>query len=143
MLIRTGLRFVTAALVALLVPSIAFAQPAPRDLSKQADEAWDHLKAYTVEKKQEAVDTGRKLVRAADQDIKDLQKAAAKAGNEARAELRKEIKGLKAQRAVASKKLNEMGKATESRWEGAKQGFVDAYRDLHQSIEKAAAKLKA
>jgi hypothetical protein len=41
----------------------------------------------------------------------------------------------------AYKKLDEMGKATAAAWDGAKNGFADAYKDLHDAFAKAKAKL--
>ncbi len=35
-----------------------------------------------------------------------------------------------------------MSKASASSWDSAKQGFADAYKDLSQSYDKAAARLK-
>jgi len=142
MLQRLGSMIIAGALVALAVPPFALAQPAPKDMSQKADESWESLKSYTVDKKKEAVATGRKVIRAIDRDLKDLDAAAAKAGGEAKAEMRKDIKALKAKRAEASKKLNAMGKATADAWDATKDGFVDAARDLHEAVKKAAAKLK-
>jgi hypothetical protein len=52
------------------------------------------------------------------------------------------VKELKAKRAQASKKLDEMGKASEAAWDEAKNGFADAYKDLQDSYDKAVKKLK-
>jgi hypothetical protein len=35
-----------------------------------------------------------------------------------------------------------MGKASASAWDSAKDGFADAYKDLHQAYDKAVKKLK-
>ena len=64
------------------------------------------------------------------------------ASGDAQVTYEKEIKTLKAQRAEAGKKLDEMGKASASSWDAVKQGFADAYKDLYHSYEKAVAKLK-
>jgi hypothetical protein len=107
-----------------------------------AADAWDTVKSYTVEKKDEAVSYGRKLVRETDRGIHDLERDAAKASGEIKAQRDRDIKELKAKRAQAAKKLDEMGKATASAWDSAKDGFADAYKDLHQAYDKAAKKLK-
>ena len=98
--------------------------PAPA----MAAETWDNVKTYTVEKKEEAVAYGKKLVRETDRQINGLEKSAAKE--------------LHAKRLQAGKKLDEMSKASAAAWEEAKNGFADAYKDLRQAYERAAAKVK-
>ena len=100
------------------------------------------MKAYTLEKKTDAVAFGRKLVNSADRDIKHLESEGSKASGEAKEEYRKELRRLKADRAKASKKLDEMGKASGDAWDGAKKDFADAYKELRQGVKNAAAKLK-
>ena len=131
-------------LIALLgaVPALAIAETTTKDISKKTGEAWDTVKSYTVEKKDEAMAYGRKLVRQTDREIASLEKKAAKASGEAKAQFQSDVKELKAKRAEASKKLDEMGKASGAAWDNAKNGFADAYRDLSQSFEKAAAQFK-
>jgi hypothetical protein len=107
-----------------------------------AADAWDNVKSYTVEKKDEAVAYGRKLVRQTDREIKDLDRKASKASDEAKAQFQSDVKDLKVKRREASKKLDAMGKATASAWDEAKNGFADAYKDLQDSYEKAVKKLK-
>jgi hypothetical protein len=139
---RVGLAMITAILAAVLYdPAPAIAQTS-KDVSKKTGETWDAVKEYTVEKKNDAVAYGRKLVREADGKIKQLEGKAAKASSDAKVQYDKEVKDLKAKRAEASRKLDEMGKASAAAWDDAKQAFADAYKDLHQSYEKAVARLK-
>jgi hypothetical protein len=107
-----------------------------------AADTWDNVKSYTIEKKDEAVAYGRKLVRDADREIGSLEKKAAKTSGEAKAQFQSDIHELKAKRAAASKKLDEMGRASSGAWDDAKNGFADAYKDLHDSYNKAVKKLK-
>lgn len=107
-----------------------------------AADDWDRIKSYSVEKKNEAVGFGKKLVRQTDREIKQLERKAARTSEEVKANVRSDVKELKAKRAEASRKLDEMGKATAGAWDEAKNGFADAYRDLHDSYEKAVRKLK-
>jgi Skp family chaperone for outer membrane proteins len=120
----------------LLFLGLALAQPA------LAADDWDKIKSYSVEKKDEALAYGRKLVRQTDREIKDLNRKAAKASDEAKTQFQSDAKELKAKRRQASKKLDEMGKATSAAWDEAKNGFADAYKDLQDSYEKAVKKLK-
>jgi hypothetical protein len=140
---RVGLA-VLAGLLAVVLhpPAPAMAQTPTKDVSKKTVEAWDAVKDYTVEKKNDAVAYGKKLVRETDGKIKQLEGKAAKASGDTKAEYDKAIKDLKAKRAQAAKTLDEMGKATASSWDAAKQGFADAYKDLQQSFEKVVAQFK-
>ena len=129
-------------LLALAPGQPAVAQTTAKDVSKKTAEAWDAVKAYTVDKQKDAVAYGRKLVRETDAKIDALEREAAKASGEVKAQRDRDIKELKAKRAQAAKKLDEMGKATASAWDSAKDGFADAYKDLHQAYDKAVKKLK-
>jgi len=129
-------------LLALAPGQPAVAQTTAKDVSKKTAEAWDAVKAYTVDKQKDAVAYGRKLVRETDAKISALEREAATASGEIKAQRDRDIKELKAKRAQAAKKLDEMGKATASAWDSAKDGFADAYKDLHQAYDKAVKKLK-
>ena len=133
--------------VLTILLAVAFAQPAvagttTKDVSKKTTEAWNTVRSYTVEKKDEAVAYGRKLVRETDREIGTLERKAAKASGEAKAQFQSDMKELKAKRAEASKKLDQMGKATNAAWDEAKNGFADAYKDLRDSTDRAVKKLK-
>ena len=120
----------------LLLVAFALAQPA------LAADTWEDVKSYTVEKKDDAVAYGKKLVRQTDREIKDLDRKASKASDEAKAQFQSDMKELKAKRKQAAKKLDEMSKASSGAWDDAKNGFADAYKDLHDSYDKALKKLK-
>jgi hypothetical protein len=140
---RLGLGILAAVLAVVLhQPAPAVAQTTAKDVSKKTADAWDTVKAYTVEKRKDAVAYGEKLVRETDAKIKGLEAKAAKASGDTKAQYDREIKDLKVKRAQASKKLNEMGKASGAAWDSAKDGFADAYKDLHEAFEKAAAQFK-
>lgn len=140
---RMVLGLLATAVLALTVPSpSAVAQTTARDVQKKTGEAWDTVKSYSVEKKNDAVAYGKKLVRESDSQIKGLENKAAQASGDAKARYKREITDLKTKRKNASKKLDEMGKASGAAWDNAKNGFADAYRDLHESYEKAAAQFK-
>src|SRR5262245_6779069 len=106
------------------------AQTTAKDVSKATADAWDTVKGYSVEKKTAAVAYRKKLIRDSDPEIKKLEAKASKATGDTKAEYDKEIKDLKAKRAATSKKIDEMGKASASAWDTAKNGFADAYKDL-------------
>ena len=139
---RLGMAVIAAVLAVLFLQPAASAQTTAADVSKKTGEAWDTLKSYSVEKKNDAVAYGRKLVRATDAKIKDLQAKAANASGDTKSTYEREVKDLKVKRAQAGKKLDEMGKASGAAWDGAKNAFADAYKDLHDAYEKAAAQFK-
>jgi len=129
-------------LLAALLSGAAPAQTTTGDVSKKTADAWATVKSYTAERKDDAMAYGRDLVRETDRQIAALEGQAAKASGEAKVQLEKELKALKAKRKLAAKKLDEMGKAGAAAWDETKNGFADAYRDLERSTERAAKKLK-
>jgi hypothetical protein len=140
---RMVLRIIATAVLAVTAhqPPVV-AQTTAQDVQKKTADAWDTVKSYSIEKKKDAVAYGKKLVRESDAKIKGLENKAAKASGDAKARYNREITDLKTKRKNASKKLDDMGKATAAAWDNAKNGFADAYRDLHESFEKAAAQFK-
>jgi biopolymer transport protein ExbB/TolQ len=133
---------VAAAVLAAVLIQPAFAETTAKDVSKQTGEAVDTLKSYSVDKKNEAMAYGKKMLNAADRDIKKLDRAAAKASDDTKAQWKEEKKGLKADRDALAKKLDEMGKASGDAWDGTKTAFADAYKDLRDGVSKASKKLK-
>ena len=105
-------------------------------------ETAEAIKAYTVEKKNEAVAHAKKLTADLDAKIKELEAQASKRTGEAKAKAQTELKELKAKRAKASQKATELSKATKASWDRAKEGFVAAYHDLVAAYDKAAAEFK-
>jgi hypothetical protein len=124
----------------LSIMLLALAQPAVAQTT--ASDVWNTVKSYTVERKNDAVAYGRKLVRNTDREIRALERKAEKATGEAKVQLQSDINELKAKRKQASQKLDQMGKATGAAWDEAKDGFADAYKDLQESYDKAVKKLK-
>jgi len=123
-------------------PAVAAPQNAGAGVSQQSVETWNTLKAYSVEKKKEAVAYGRQLMKEADARIAQLEATAAKASGEAKARYEKEVKDLKVARAKAAAKLDKMEKDSGSAWNDAKQGFADAYRDLQNAYDKVVGQFK-
>jgi hypothetical protein len=108
----------------------------------------DAIKNYSVEKKNEAAAHSKKLVSDFDTKIKDLETQISKDTSAAGADAKrqgkelKELTDLKAARAQAAKKADEMGKASAESWNGAKQAFADSYKDLQKAYDTAVAKVK-
>ena len=108
----------------------------------------DAIKNYSMEKKNEAAAHSKKLVSDFDTKIKDLETQISKDTSAAGADAKrqgkelKELTDLKAARAQAAKKADEMGKASAESWNGAKQAFADSYKDLQKAYDAAVAKVK-
>jgi len=81
-------------------------------------------------------------VKEADTKIAELEDKSAKASGDAKAQYEKQIKNLKASRDNASARLTEMEKSSASAWDATKNGFADAYKDLHQAYGKAVEQFK-
>ena len=139
--IISGILAGTAVLM-LVQPAAAAPQNTGAGVSTQTVETWNTLKAYSVDKKNEAVAYGRQLMKDTDARIAQLEPKAAKASGEAKAQYEKEVKDLKLTQARAAAKLDKMEKDSGSAWNDAKQGFADAYRDLQNAYDKAASQFK-
>lgn len=137
---RTGLR-ILGGVLALVLCGAALAQTA-KDVEKKTAETWESVKDYTHAKKDEAVAYGKQLMKETDDQITQLQAKASRATGDAKAEYNRQIKALKEKQAEAGKKLTAMGKATSASWDAAKEGFADAYRDLHRAYDKAATQFR-
>jgi hypothetical protein len=104
--------------------------------------AWEKVKAFTHQQKNEAIAEGKKLIAATDKHIAELSKQAKGAVGEAKAEHEKNMLELKAKKKEAQVQLGKMGKATGNAWDATKEGFTNAGKDLHAAYEKAAASAK-
>ena len=128
---------------AFLVPATpAAAQTTATDAKQKASDAADKIKGYSVDKKNDAVAYGKKLVADLDVKIKELEARIAKDTSAAKADLQRQLGELKAKRAQAAKKLDELGKASAESWDGVKTGFADAYKDLHRAYDNAVASFR-
>ena len=114
---------ILAIAVILTVPAPALAQTTGKDVKQKTGEAAEAIRDYTVERKDQAVAQARKLSNDLEARIKQLDE-------------------LKDKREQTRKKLAEMKDASGASWDAAKQGFVDAYRDLRQAYDKAAGEIK-
>jgi uncharacterized coiled-coil protein SlyX len=124
--------------VILTLPIPAFTQTP----TQKAGDAAETIKSYTIEKKNEAVAHGKRLVSDLDAKIKDLESRISRDTSSAKSDLQRQLSELKAKRAQAGKKLDELSKATAESWDSVKHGFADAYKDLQTAFDKAAASLR-
>jgi hypothetical protein len=134
---------VVGATAAWLAQPVLAAEPTTAaDVSRQTSETWNTIKAYTVDKKSEAVAYGKQLMKETDEKIAQLEAKASKASGEAKDTYDKQIADLKVTRANTAAKLDEMEKKSGGAWNEAKQGFADAYKDLQNAYGKAVGKFK-
>lgn len=104
--------------------------------------AWEKVKTYTHQQKNEAVAEGKKLIAATDREIGELTRQTKSSTSEALAEHEKNMKELKAKKREAQVHLNKMTKASGNAWEATKDGFANAGKELQAAYEKATASAK-
>jgi ElaB/YqjD/DUF883 family membrane-anchored ribosome-binding protein len=138
-LLATGL---TLALLASCPARPGSAQSAPKDVGKPTAETGEAIRAYSVEKKDEAVAHAKRLTAQLDGRIKKLEAQAVKETGEAKAKIQAQLKELRAKQAETSRKLGELSRASHASWEQAKDGFANAYHDLATAYDRAAAEFK-
>lgn len=100
---------------------------------------WEDIKTWSHDKKTDAVAAGKKMLAATDEKLKELEAHARKSGTETQAAHKKNVKELKAQRDAAAKKLAQLEKASATAWNGTRDAFAAAYKDLTDSHAKASA----
>jgi hypothetical protein len=131
---RTSLRVLAIGLGVILATGTAAAQT--------SSSTTDKMKGYSVEKKNEAVAYGKKMMSDFDAQVKDLEGQISRDTGAAKADAQRQLKDLKAQQAAAGKKLDELGKASKDSWDTTKQGFADAFNDMQKSFDKVKASVK-
>jgi len=103
---------------------------------------WEKFKTFTHQQKNEAVAEGKKLIAATDKKMAEMSKQAKGATGDVKVAHEKNMKELKAKKKEAEVQLGKMGKSASGAWDATKEGFSNAYKDLHESYEKAAASVK-
>jgi leucyl aminopeptidase (aminopeptidase T) len=133
---------VFAVLIAIPQPRVTIAGTSSEDVAKKTEEALEAFKNYLIEKKKEALEHGKALLKKTDEEIEVLEAKAAKASGEAKTAYDEEIKSLKQKRDKAGKKFDELENASKDSWEAAKQGFAEAYEALYEAYKEALTKFK-
>lgn len=133
------LLLVTALLIAVPLAGPALGETTSEDLARETKEAYEAFKAYMIDKKNDAVAHGKDLLKKTDAEVDKLQAKADQATGDAKVAYQKEIENLKEKRAVAAKKLDELGDASADSWDDAKEGFTEAYQALYDAYKEAVA----
>jgi Spy/CpxP family protein refolding chaperone len=102
----------------------------------------DKSSGYTYEKKNEAMAHGKKLMSDFDVKMKELEAQISRDASATKTDAQRQMKELKAKRAETGKQFDELGHATAQSWDNMKKSFANAYRDMQQSYDKAAASFK-
>ncbi len=124
----------------LLAAALSFGTASVLAASHTAAEkstTWEDVKAWSHDKKNDAVAAGKKMIAATDKKMKELDAAAKKAGSDTGAAHRANMKELEAKKVAAAARLAEMQKAGAKAWDSARDGFATAYKDLTESQDKA------
>jgi hypothetical protein len=122
-----------AILTVLAVGAHAAEQGASHQLT-----AWERFKAYAHHEKGVAVQEGKKLIAATDRRIAEMKKQAHGANQEAKKAIDADVRALEAKKKDAQAHLERMAQSSANAWDATKEGFANAYRDLHQAYDKAA-----
>ncbi len=98
---------------------------------------WEDVKGWTIDKKNDAIAAGKKMLAATDSKIDALQAQAKKSGTDTSEAHRKNMQELRARRAAAAAELDKLERAGATAWAGTRDAFAKAYRDLTDSHDKA------
>jgi hypothetical protein len=127
--------FLSALLMAVSLSVSAAGEPSDKS-------SWDKFKAFTHQQKDAAVAEGKRLVAEADKKIDEAKKQASQSAGETKAAHEKNMKELQARKKEAQAHLEKMEKAGSGAWDATKEGFSNAYQELHKAYGKAAAAVK-
>jgi hypothetical protein len=130
---KTTLTSLCATLALVAAPALAASHAAGEKAL-----TWEDVKSWTVEKKNDAVVAGKKMLAATDKKIDELQAQAKKSGTEASEAHKKNMQELQAKRAAAAGELDKLEKAGATAWAGTRDAFARAYRELTESQNQAA-----
>ena len=132
----------TISVKALAIGLFALLPAAAPAIAQTSGSTADKSSGYTYEKKNEAMAHGKKLMSDFDVKMKQLVAQISRDASATKADAQRQMKELKAKRAETGKHLDELGHASAQSWDSMKKSFGNAYRDLQQSYDKAAASFK-
>ena len=124
--------------VVVAQPLPAVGQTSGQEVKQKTVEAAAALKDYAVDRKDDAVAYAKKLVDDLDAGIHELEAKLSAAKGDAKEKGQRQLTDLKAKRDKAAQQLTELKNESGNAWEHVKHGFLDAYRDLRESYDKAA-----
>jgi len=134
---RSKIALLVAYLSAVWLVQPVMAEEQTMAANAQHDDSWNTIKAYSLDKKAEAIAYCKQLMTEIDAKIAQLDVQALTASAAAKIKYKKEIDSLKVTRAKTVAQLEKMERETGRAWGNAKRGFADAYRDLQHAYSRA------
>lgn len=128
------IRSMTTALFAALTVAAQAADSAGTQLT-----VWERFKAYAHHEKDVAVKEGHKLIAATDRQLDEMKGHAKASAKETKAAWKADMDALEGKKKVAKAHLDKMARSSSGAWDATKDGFANAYKDLHQAYDKARA----
>ncbi|WP_157480814.1 MULTISPECIES: hypothetical protein [unclassified Lysobacter] len=147
------LRNLALALLLTVGATVAAQQPPPREekkasestevdqraeMRREVEEAARAINAYTVARRAAAVQRAQQAMDAMDRRLRQLQAdwsaEAKRIGEDVQANRERALAEARERRAVLERRYHEMQQSSAQAWEGARAGFVRAYRDLAATL---------
>lgn len=110
-------------------------------VTKEAKDALDATKRYTIEQKDAFEKQVRGELDAIQAGISTLQGKISQASDETRADLQRAIDQLESKKTEAGKKLEDLHRATASTWSNLRDGMADLLREVKRSYREAVSAL--
>ena len=122
-----------------LMRPLAVALFAALTVTAHAEEltAWERFKAYAHHEKEVAVKEGHKLLAATDKKLETMKAQTKQANQQTRAAIQADVDALEAKRKADKEHLDKLQASSAEAWAATREGFSNAYRDLHQAYDKA------
>lgn len=125
-------------------PSVSDESAQRADMRREVDEAAHAINAYSISRRDEALQRARTAMTDMDQRIKrfqaDWSKEAQRVNAEARSSREKAVTDVRERREELQARYRIMQESNAQAWSRAKEGFITAYRDLADSLRPKPAK---
>ena len=112
------------------------------EVRREGREAWESLKGYGYQKKDEYHEAASRTLEKLSRDIEELEARAERATAETRRELDDEIAALERRKEAAREKLGELEMTGKEAWDGFVRGFNVSVEELREAYERTAARLR-
>ena len=114
------------------------------EVRKETNEALQSIKAYSIDKKNEAMAKAKEMMDKMDAKIDELEKQSSEKWQQMSEASRKKseetLKELRKKRNDIAEWYGGMKQSSSKAWEDVKKGFVDSYHSLQKAFEKASEK---
>lgn len=111
------------------------------EVKREAGEALEAMKEFTVEQKDKAVAQGREMLDSVDRQIETLDRKISETAQDVSAGTREDWRRQKARlvelRAEAADRLDRLGESTGEAWGDIKDGFSEAFGALSDAVSDA------